>query len=163
MFPVEFSIRTVEVKVVEFVLTLVGILRDGHVVAVHVGEVGIGVFHTKNFLSLKENRSWFTDDFFVYNTLETIVIHAYIKVMLEVIGTKQATGESLCSVLSDDLAAEQRNPTRWTMPMAVRVPIGHVDDLLHHIVTDQVQTAQQEVVWHSVKGENIDIYAPEVG
>ena len=99
-------ISLVEVNVMEAVLLLVVVGRNSHIVAIHVGEVFIGMFHTHHLVLLKFNRSGLAQYLFVDDALEAVVEDAHFFAFAEGIFAKQSARSPLQALLADDLAAE---------------------------------------------------------
>ncbi len=136
--------------------------RNGHVVAVHVCEVFVSVLHTRHLVSLEHHGSGLTKHLLVDDALEAVVEHTHFVALTEWIFAQQATCGSLQALLANDLATQQRQPAGRAVTVTVRVAIGHVDQLLQHVVAHQVQTTQQDIGRHAVDGKDIDVESAKV-
>ena len=98
-------IRLVEVYVVEAVLSLVVVGWWSHIVAIHVAEVFVRMFHTHHLDTFKLYGSRLSDYPFVDDSMKAVVKHTHLVALGKGIFAQQASCHLLQPLLTDKFPA----------------------------------------------------------
>lgn len=152
-----------EVKVIEGVDVAFVFWRKLHVsVAETSQQVFMSFRRTIELPSLKLIKSGFAEHFFRDDGFRMVVVEANLLTVFERIFQQDATYLRLDALHREDLSAEQREPRRRSVTMAIRVAVCQIENLEIEVVMVFVEELPDGIVGDAVDGHDVEVDAAEI-